>query len=132
MLKVLGFKGRIHTAFVGNINYNTGTAAVEWVEHGESKGKDINLLLIKGLNPDIRIVRPSSMVEQSQLNRTEQPMVTEVSFVSPFFVVQCQTRYEKLFFNPSSHYLQHHTICSGHNQHVIEYLLLLLVTFFFL
>lgn len=97
-MKVFGFEGRIHTAFVGSINYDIGSASVEWFEQGETKGKEIDLLLIEALNPDLRIARPSNMTAQSELNHPEEPIIIEVGFSSSI-VVQCQVRCEKLFID---------------------------------
>lgn len=73
-------KGRVHTAFVGSINYDIGSASVEWFEQGETKGKEIDLLLIEALNPDIRIIRPSENVaQQIELRYTEEPRIIDVS-----------------------------------------------------
>lgn len=83
---------------MGSINYDIGSASVEWFEQGETKGKEIDLLLIEALNPDIRIARPSNMTEKPELTHTDEPIIIEVSFVSPF-VVQCQARCEKLFID---------------------------------
>lgn len=52
------FLGRVHTAYVGGINFDLGSATVEWFEQGETKGKEIDLALIETLNPDIKIVKP--------------------------------------------------------------------------
>lgn len=61
---------------MGSINYDIGSASVEWFEQGETKGKEIDLLLIEALNPDIRIVRPTNhAIEQQELRQTEEPIV---------------------------------------------------------
>lgn len=76
---------------MGSINYDIGSASVEWFEQGETKGKEIDLLLIEALNPDIRIIRPTdngreqleepvirstnNRREQSELRQPEEPII---------------------------------------------------------
>lgn len=64
MFKLLFILGRIHTAYVGGINFDLGSATVEWFEQGETKGKEIDLVLIESLNPDIKIVKPCPVETQ--------------------------------------------------------------------
>lgn len=45
--------GRIHTAVVSGINYETRSVTVEWFERGETKGKEIEIEAILSLNPDL-------------------------------------------------------------------------------
>lgn len=52
------FTGRVHTALVANINYDVGSATVEWFEQGETKGKEIDISAIESLNPDLIILKP--------------------------------------------------------------------------
>lgn len=73
------FTGRIHTAYVGGINFSVGSASVEWYEQGETKGKDIDLAVIESLNPDIKIVRPNDLNESSSLPRVVPPISQKVS-----------------------------------------------------
>lgn len=51
--------GRIHSAIVADINYAMRSATVEWFEQGETKGKEIDMVAITTLNPELIIVRPS-------------------------------------------------------------------------
>nr|CAD7424097.1 unnamed protein product [Timema monikensis] len=45
--------GRVHTAVVSGINYETHSVTVEWFERGETKGKEIELETLVALNPDL-------------------------------------------------------------------------------
>jgi len=45
--------GRIHSAVVSGINVETRSVTVEWFERGETKGKEIELEQILGLNQDL-------------------------------------------------------------------------------
>nr|CAD7572909.1 unnamed protein product [Timema californicum] len=45
---VVGIKedpGRVHTAVVSGINYETHSVTVEWFERGETKGKEVSTSL---------------------------------------------------------------------------------------
>jgi len=46
-------RGRIHSAVVSGINVETKSVTVEWFERGETKGKEIELEQILGLNQDL-------------------------------------------------------------------------------
>lgn len=50
--------GRIHSAIVADINYESSTATVEWFEQGETKGKEIDITTIMSLNPELTIATP--------------------------------------------------------------------------
>jgi len=52
--------GRIHSAVVSGINVDTKSVTVEWFERGETKGKEIELEQILGLNQDLA---PTSYTE---------------------------------------------------------------------
>ncbi|XP_047236925.1 kinesin-like protein KIF2A isoform X2 [Girardinichthys multiradiatus] len=45
--------GRIHQAMVTSMNEDNESVTVEWIENGDTKGKEIDLESIFGLNPDI-------------------------------------------------------------------------------
>ncbi|MEQ2272982.1 Kinesin-like protein kif2a [Xenotaenia resolanae] len=47
------FPGRIHQAMVTSMNEDNESVTVEWIENGDTKGKEIDLESIFGLNPDI-------------------------------------------------------------------------------
>lgn len=51
------FSGRIHAAAVTQINLKAHCLTVEWVEKGETKGKEIELDEILELNPEFRIFK---------------------------------------------------------------------------
>lgn len=77
---------------MGRINYDTASASVEWFEQGETKGKEIDLVIIQMLNPDIDVPRkepepkkpePAVVTEQPELRQTRGPQLAEVSQPSP-------------------------------------------------
>uniref|UniRef100_A0A8C1M7X9 Kinesin-like protein n=1 Tax=Cyprinus carpio TaxID=7962 RepID=A0A8C1M7X9_CYPCA len=45
--------GRIHQAMVTSLNEDNESVTVEWIENGDTKGKEIDLECIFSLNPDI-------------------------------------------------------------------------------
>uniref|UniRef100_A0A672NT40 Kinesin-like protein n=1 Tax=Sinocyclocheilus grahami TaxID=75366 RepID=A0A672NT40_SINGR len=45
--------GRIHQAMVTSLNEDNESATVEWIENGDTKGKEIDLECIFSLNPDV-------------------------------------------------------------------------------
>ncbi|KAK2837358.1 hypothetical protein Q5P01_014570 [Channa striata] len=45
--------GRIHQAMVTSLNDDNESVTVEWIENGDTKGKEIDLESIFGLNPDV-------------------------------------------------------------------------------
>ncbi|KAF4108520.1 hypothetical protein G5714_011279 [Onychostoma macrolepis] len=45
--------GRIHQAMVTSLNEDNESVTVEWIENGDTKGKEIDLESIFALNPDI-------------------------------------------------------------------------------
>uniref|UniRef100_A0A8C7NZ64 Kinesin-like protein n=1 Tax=Oncorhynchus mykiss TaxID=8022 RepID=A0A8C7NZ64_ONCMY len=54
--------GRIHQAMVTSLNEDNESVTVEWIENGDTKGKEIDLESIFALNPD---VAPEEEVAQS-------------------------------------------------------------------
>uniref|UniRef100_A0A674BMD7 Kinesin-like protein n=1 Tax=Salmo trutta TaxID=8032 RepID=A0A674BMD7_SALTR len=46
-------KGRIHQAMVTSLNEDNESVTVEWIENGDTKGKEIDLESIFALNPDV-------------------------------------------------------------------------------
>uniref|UniRef100_A0A7N8YGI3 Kinesin-like protein n=1 Tax=Mastacembelus armatus TaxID=205130 RepID=A0A7N8YGI3_9TELE len=47
------FPGRIHQAMVTSLNEDNESVTVEWIENGDTKGKEIDLESIFALNPDV-------------------------------------------------------------------------------
>ncbi|KAI3372908.1 hypothetical protein L3Q82_023360, partial [Scortum barcoo] len=47
------FTGRIHQAMVTSLNEDNESVTVEWIENGDTKGKEIDLESIFALNPDV-------------------------------------------------------------------------------
>ncbi|XP_013785422.1 kinesin-like protein KIF2A isoform X2 [Limulus polyphemus] len=74
--------GRIHSAVISGINLATRSVTVEWFEHGETKGKEIEFDAVFSLNPGIFEVprnvnrklpaRPSHAVQPKGSVRTRQ------------------------------------------------------------
>uniref|UniRef100_A0A8C7E0Q6 Kinesin-like protein n=1 Tax=Oncorhynchus kisutch TaxID=8019 RepID=A0A8C7E0Q6_ONCKI len=50
---VLSVTGRIHQAMVTSLNEDNESVTVEWIENGDTKGKEIDLESIFALNPDV-------------------------------------------------------------------------------
>ncbi|OBS70248.1 hypothetical protein A6R68_01211, partial [Neotoma lepida] len=46
-------RGRIHQAMVTSLNEDNESVTVEWIENGDTKGKEIDLESIFSLNPDL-------------------------------------------------------------------------------
>ncbi|NXO19951.1 KIF2A protein, partial [Cisticola juncidis] len=55
--------GRIHQAMVTSLNEDNESVTVEWIENGDTKGKEIDLESIFSLNPDLA---PDEDIEPSQ------------------------------------------------------------------
>uniref|UniRef100_A0A8I5NA89 Kinesin-like protein n=3 Tax=Cercopithecinae TaxID=9528 RepID=A0A8I5NA89_PAPAN len=51
--QVPGTTGRIHQAMVTSLNEDNESVTVEWIENGDTKGKEIDLESIFSLNPDL-------------------------------------------------------------------------------
>lgn len=49
----LYFSGRVHSAVVSGVNWNSRSVTVEWFEQGETKGKELPVDQILILNPDL-------------------------------------------------------------------------------
>jgi len=45
--------GRVHSAMVSKLNPAQRSVTVEWYERGETKGKEVELDMLLGLNPEI-------------------------------------------------------------------------------
>uniref|UniRef100_UPI00398E71CF kinesin-like protein KIF2A isoform X1 n=1 Tax=Pristiophorus japonicus TaxID=55135 RepID=UPI00398E71CF len=54
--------GRIHQAMVTSLNDDNESATVEWIENGDTKGKEIDLESVFALNPDLA---PDEEIEPS-------------------------------------------------------------------
>ncbi|XP_041042188.1 kinesin-like protein KIF2A isoform X2 [Carcharodon carcharias] len=54
--------GRIHQAMVTSLNEDNESATVEWIENGDTKGKEIDLESVFALNPDLA---PDEEIEPS-------------------------------------------------------------------
>lgn len=54
------FSGRIHGALVSGVNPTSRSVTVEWFEKGETKGKEIEVEQLYGLNPQLISSQPPS------------------------------------------------------------------------
>uniref|UniRef100_A0A672NDT6 Kinesin-like protein n=1 Tax=Sinocyclocheilus grahami TaxID=75366 RepID=A0A672NDT6_SINGR len=90
--------GRIHQAMVTSLNEDNECVTVEWIENGDTKGKEIDLESIFALNPDIA---PEEEIPQSpetppppvssaiKINKIPQNKVCFVSSVRVLCVCVC-------------------------------------------
>ncbi|CAG7821966.1 unnamed protein product [Allacma fusca] len=62
--------GRVHTAVVSGINWDTKSITVEWFERNETKGKEVDLESIVALNPHIVAGKHSAGPVDSMANVT--------------------------------------------------------------
>ncbi|XP_046726760.1 kinesin-like protein KIF2A isoform X1 [Silurus meridionalis] len=53
--------GRIHQAMVTSLNEDNESVTVEWIENGDTKGKEIDLECIFSLNPDVALEEEISL-----------------------------------------------------------------------
>ncbi|XP_065184216.1 kinesin-like protein KIF2A isoform X2 [Sycon ciliatum] len=60
-VKIQRSNGRVHFALVSNVNFDAQTVMVEWFEHGETKGKEVDFKQIFALNEDLRPTPEPSM-----------------------------------------------------------------------
>uniref|UniRef100_A0AAR2KGP3 Kinesin motor domain-containing protein n=1 Tax=Pygocentrus nattereri TaxID=42514 RepID=A0AAR2KGP3_PYGNA len=51
--QIMNETGRIHQAMVTSLNEDNESVTVEWIENGDTKGKEIDLECIFSLNPDV-------------------------------------------------------------------------------
>ncbi|KAM9474809.1 kinesin-like protein KIF2A isoform 3-T4 [Clarias gariepinus] len=65
--------GRIHQAMVTSLNEDNESVTVEWIENGDTKGKEIDLECIFSLNPDV------APEEEISLSPVTPPPPTPVS-----------------------------------------------------
>uniref|UniRef100_A0A665U1C3 Kinesin-like protein n=1 Tax=Echeneis naucrates TaxID=173247 RepID=A0A665U1C3_ECHNA len=90
--------GRIHQAMVTSLHEDNESVTVEWIENGDTKGKEIDLESIFALNPDVAPdeeipqspetpLPPSNVTKASKVTKTISPKLqrrealTEFSFV---------------------------------------------------
>ena len=61
--------GRIHSAIVSGVNLKTLSVTVEWFERGETKGKEIELEQILGLNQDLAPSSETTSIPPSKVQK---------------------------------------------------------------
>lgn len=57
--------GRIHGAFIQHVNHDTEMVSVEWIEGGETRGKEIDFDSLLSLNPNLIPTRQSQIIPRS-------------------------------------------------------------------
>ncbi|MEQ2189547.1 Kinesin-like protein kif2a [Goodea atripinnis] len=70
--------GRIHQAMVTSLHDDNDSVTVEWIENGDTKGKEIDLESIFALNPD---VAPDEEIPQSPEAPLPPSSITKTSKV---------------------------------------------------
>ncbi|KAJ0057470.1 hypothetical protein NL108_009192 [Boleophthalmus pectinirostris] len=70
--------GRIHQAMVTSLHEDNESVTVEWIENGDTKGKEIDLESIFALNPD---VAPDDEIPQSPETSLPPSSIPKVSKV---------------------------------------------------
>lgn len=50
MIICVRFLGRIHQAMVTSLNEDNESVTVEWIENGDTKGKEVNLIILEILS----------------------------------------------------------------------------------
>lgn len=50
MIICVCFLGRIHQAMVTSLNEDNESVTVEWIENGDTKGKEVNLIILEILS----------------------------------------------------------------------------------
>ncbi|MEQ2269259.1 Kinesin-like protein kif2a [Xenotaenia resolanae] len=71
--------GRIHQAMVTSLHDDNDSVTVEWIENGDTKGKEIDLESIFALNPD---VAPDEEIPQSPEAPLPPSSITKTSKVA--------------------------------------------------
>ncbi|XP_008323785.2 kinesin-like protein KIF2A [Cynoglossus semilaevis] len=89
--------GRIHPAMVTSLHEDSESVTVEWIENGDTKGKEIDLESIFALNPD---VAPDEEIPQSP----EPPLHSSS--------VAKANRVPKVYYTSNHHHLSviHHLV----------------------
>lgn len=60
---------------MAGINYELKSATVEWFEQGETKGKEVDMIAIESLNPDVVILKPvqeNKVPDSPKLNQLQR------------------------------------------------------------
>lgn len=65
---LLCFSGRIHSALVSGVDWESRIVTVEWFERGETKGKGVEIDAILALNPEL-CLHPLPAAPQSMPNK---------------------------------------------------------------
>ncbi|CAB1319912.1 unnamed protein product [Coregonus sp. 'balchen'] len=85
---VLSVTGRIHQAMVTSLNEDNESVTVEWIENGDTKGKEIDLESIFALNPDVAPEEEIAPGPETPPPPTPTSVkVNKIPKVSPFFGV---------------------------------------------
>uniref|UniRef100_A0A674EZM4 Kinesin-like protein n=2 Tax=Salmo trutta TaxID=8032 RepID=A0A674EZM4_SALTR len=80
--------GRIHQAMVTSLNEDNESVTVEWIENGDTKGKEIDLESIFALNPDVAPEEETAPSPETPPPPTPTSVkVNKIPKVSPVLVV---------------------------------------------
>ncbi|KAF6018670.1 KIF2A [Bugula neritina] len=66
--------GRVHSAVISGVNEQSSSVTVEWFEHNETKGKELDIDAILRLNPHLQAVEPAK--EKEPVSRVKRPKST--------------------------------------------------------
>ncbi|RMC04495.1 hypothetical protein DUI87_18940 [Hirundo rustica rustica] len=91
-----GTTGRIHQAMVTSLNEDNESVTVEWIENGDTKGKEIDLESIFSLNPDLapdEDIEPSPETLPPPASSAKvNKIVKDVDATNPNYEIMCMIR----------------------------------------
>ncbi|KAF4803087.1 Kinesin-like protein KIF2A [Turdus rufiventris] len=89
-------QGRIHQAMVTSLNEDNESVTVEWIENGDTKGKEIDLESIFSLNPDLgpdEDIEPSPETLPPPASSAKvNKIVKDVDATNPNYEIMCMIR----------------------------------------
>ncbi|KAJ7406258.1 Kinesin-like protein KIF2C [Pitangus sulphuratus] len=88
--------GRIHQAMVTSLNEDNESVTVEWIENGDTKGKEIDLESIFSLNPDLAPDEdiepgPETLPPPASSSKVNK-IVKDVDATNPNYEIMCMIR----------------------------------------
>ncbi|XP_044738244.1 kinesin-like protein Klp10A [Chrysoperla carnea] len=83
--------GRIHSALVSHVSWETRSVTVEWFEKGETKGKEVEISLVIALNPEL-IETSKSLRQTQQSAQSQQNLQTQNNQMQPPRVLRSSSR----------------------------------------
>ncbi|XP_034235993.1 kinesin-like protein KIF2A isoform X2 [Thrips palmi] len=89
--------GRIHSAVVSGVNWETRSVTVEWFERGETKGKEIEMEAILNLNADLLTTNQDEPAinnnkKVTRATRANNPTMSVASSKAPYRSTRNQSR----------------------------------------